>query len=101
MWSRNTAYAEANALECPDKITDQGHQRVLERASVFEGPPEELADLIPVAERWDLEPYQGTDRSLYLVCRYKQTNTTVTNIIPSYMRECTTSRAAKPAISCH
>lgn len=50
---------------------------MLDNASLFDGPPDQMTDLIPVsdktADRWDLA---GVDP--YLVCRYKGTSEVVT-----------------------
>lgn len=67
----------SHRFECPSALSDGRQSYVLDNASLFDGPPEQLADLIPVqgktADRWDLT---GVDP--YLVCRYKGTDKVVT-----------------------
>lgn len=56
---------------------------LLESASVFDGPPEKLAELMPdfATLEWDLSAGQESARargeSIYLVCKYKGTKSTV------------------------
>jgi hypothetical protein len=63
-------------FECPSTLSD-GHQiHALNNASLFDGPPEQMADLTPAsgkADRWDLT---GIDP--YLVCRYRGLDKVVT-----------------------
>jgi len=64
-------------FECPHVLSDGHQNHVFNNASLFDGPPEQMANLVPVpgktADRWDLT---GVDP--YLVCRYKGTNHVVT-----------------------
>ena len=57
---------------CPSSISDAGVSHELVRASLFDGPPEELADLIPVPagamDQWRLDRVDP-----YLVCRFRGT----------------------------
>jgi hypothetical protein len=92
--------AAAEQTMCPEDIEDAGKRYRLERASVFDGPPEELADLIPVNGRWDLLPYRATDRKLYLVCRYKNTKAVNTMVIPTNARQCVQAGSAKIRVAC-
>lgn len=56
---------------------------LLESASVFDGPPEKLVELMPdfATLEWDLSAGQKSARahgqSIYLVCKYKGTKSTV------------------------
>jgi hypothetical protein len=69
--------APAHRFECPSTLSDGPKHYALDNASLFDGPPEQMADLIPVsgktADRWDLT---GVDP--YLVCRYQGTDKVVT-----------------------
>ncbi|MEX3853341.1 STY0301 family protein [Paraburkholderia sp. BR10923] len=62
-------------FKCPSVLSAGGQHHVLDNASLFDGPPEEEADLIPepgkTSDQWDLT---GVDP--YLVCRYHGTNST-------------------------
>jgi hypothetical protein len=57
---------------------------LLESASVFDGPPEKLVELMPdfATLEWDLSAGQERARergeSIYLVCKYKGSKNTVT-----------------------
>ncbi|WP_429445913.1 STY0301 family protein [Paraburkholderia sp. WC7.3g] len=63
-------------FKCPNVLSTEGQHHVLDNASLFDGPPEHEADLIPASgktsDQWDLT---GVDP--YLVCRYHGTNSTV------------------------
>lgn len=69
--------ATPHRFECPRSVSDGHQNHVLDNASLFDGPPEQMADLIPAqgktADRWDLT---GVDP--YLVCKYKGTDKVVT-----------------------
>ncbi len=62
---------------CPQRLVDRGRAHALNNASLFDGPPSEMADLIPVTiggrDVWDLDRIDP-----YLVCRYSNTAKTVT-----------------------
>ncbi|PPQ34471.1 STY0301 family protein [Rhodopila globiformis] len=66
-------------VRCPPLL--EGHAYA--RASVFDGPPEEQADLVPDdqrggVDRWEVGFIFRTRRAPYLVCRYRGTERTVT-----------------------
>ncbi len=69
--------AQAAPVACPARISDAGVKHVLFTASLFDGPPERMVDLMPddvgTMGRWLLD-----DIDPYLVCRYKGTQKTVT-----------------------
>jgi hypothetical protein len=69
--------ANAAPVRCPASLTDAGVRHVLANASLYDGPPEQMADLIPVpsghVDRWSLD---GQDP--YLVCKYDGTAKTAT-----------------------
>jgi hypothetical protein len=78
----------APATSCPPKHWDGKDTASLDTASVFEGPPRNLVDLMPdlTTSEWDLTMGQERARargdSMYLVCRYKRMMATVTLKIP-------------------
>lgn len=65
----------AGHFECPPALPQDASHRLV-NASLFDGPPEQLADLVPEraasVDRWDLD---GVDP--YLVCRYGATARTI------------------------
>lgn len=78
----------APVTACPPEHRDGKHTGSLETASVFDGPPRNLVDLMPdlATSEWDLSMGQEHARargdSMYLVCRYKRIKATVTLKIP-------------------
>lgn len=62
---------------CPQQIVDQGKTHILHGASIFDTPPSNMADLVPVTaedrDTWDLDRIDP-----YLVCHYSKTARTVT-----------------------
>jgi hypothetical protein len=80
--------ALASEIHCPSIQRIQGKSQPLDSASVFSGPPEELAELMPDLEtsEWDLARDQQAakerSQSLYFVCRYKNSKRTVSLPIP-------------------
>ena len=69
--------AAAGPVDCPHAIADAAGSHVLNNASVYDGPPDEMADLEPSmsgnVDRWDLD---GVDP--YLVCRFQGTSRVMT-----------------------
>jgi hypothetical protein len=72
-----TGTASAAPIACPARMNDVGSWHILVNASLYDGPPDQMADLIPVAvgsvDRWSLDHVDP-----YLVCRYEGTAKTVT-----------------------
>ena len=72
-----TMGAVAAPAICPSSLRDGGSRHRLVNASLFDGLPSEMADLIPVAvgdvDRWDLDSVDP-----YLVCRFGGTAKVVT-----------------------
>lgn len=91
-----TAHAALAAplTECPPQHRDGKQTGLLESASVFDGPPQNLADLIPNLATlvWDLSTSQEQARargdSMYLVCKYQRIKGTVTLKIPYEATSC-------------
>ena len=71
------ACAGAAPATCPASISGGGVSRQLVNASLFDGPPEEMAGLVPVSagamDRWALDRVDP-----YLVCRFQGTQTIMT-----------------------
>jgi hypothetical protein len=73
------AHSSAHAASwiCPQTLSPGRVTHTLDNASLFDGPPADLADLIPVPagayDEWNL---QSVDP--FLVCRYKGTVKTIT-----------------------
>src|ERR1700760_1671016 len=97
MWLSETSIAfgmlvlaggQPHQLQCSPALSDHGRWHQLSGASVFDGPPEDLADLIPDHGRWDLVPYQSTGRQIFVVCRYFGTSASQTWAIPFQASEC-------------
>lgn len=69
--------SSAARVTCPAGVVEGGARHVLVNASLFDGPPDQEADLVPESggnvDRWSLE---GIDP--YLVCKYKNTVKTIT-----------------------
>lgn len=76
--------ASAQLTVCPQTHNDGRKTGKLENASVYDGPPEMLVDLMPDLETatWDISLAQSDVRqrgvSMYLVCRYTRIETPVT-----------------------
>lgn len=79
---------------CPQTLRDGDKVGELADADVFQGPPEENASLMPSlgTAEWKLAGYQQNAKergeSLYLICRYAGTTTTVALEIPQSARVC-------------
>ena len=73
---------------CPQQHGEGKHTGFLGNASVFDGAPEKLVELMPdlATLEWDLSTGQEYARaggnSMYLVCKYKGIKSTVTLKIP-------------------
>ncbi len=65
--STPAAIAVASSTTCP--LTIDRHRLV--GVNVFEGPPAELAVIIPVEGQWKLDYAPGTHYQFYLGCRYE------------------------------
>ena len=80
---------------CPQSIEDGSQSYTLNDASLFDGPPEELADLEPDNEGemvWSLPDYQNSaqqrEQALYFVCKYSKTTKTLTLTVPQAATTC-------------
>ena len=69
--------AAAAPATCPSSVSDAGSRHRLVNASLYDGPPNEMADLIPVTagdvDRWNLDSVDP-----YLVCKFDGTTKVVT-----------------------
>jgi hypothetical protein len=88
--------APANAtVTCPQTWRDHNASFSFSRASVFEGDPRELADLIPVHGEWDLSQYGSNRGPFFLVCRYEGTDHTISIRLPREIQICKQGSQAK------
>ena len=117
MWSCRLAFASlfliagsthAEEAKCP------AHQgiNVLASATLFDGPPSEMASLTPDISRgsgdhayssWDVRYLFDAGRKLYLVCQYAGTEKTTTIKVDKKVKQCIyrTHTAHTPAeLSC-
>ena len=84
----------APRIDCPQLHSADGKTRSLAGASVFEGTPQSLVDLVPDlnTSEWDISMNQRSARSsgesMYLVCRYQGLAATVTLQIPGGATSC-------------
>jgi hypothetical protein len=71
------AAAAAPPATCPSSITEGARKHVLDNASLYDGPPSEMADLMPVragaVDRWSLG-----NADPYLICKFSGTSKVVT-----------------------
>ncbi|WP_263140541.1 STY0301 family protein [Pseudomonas sp. RIT-PI-AD] len=91
------AHAE---IACPAKAAAGG---VLSGAEVFDGPPEELASLVPDGEdgvSWDLKGYHDSPRELYLVCEYAD-GAKQNMLLPKDVSECTVQGKGEVSARCN
>ena len=96
------------SVACPDQQRVGSKIAPLTTADVFQGPPDKHASMIPDLEtsEWQLAGYQENSKargeSLYLVCRYKGTKSTVTIRIPESATSCKVAGARHgTAAECH
>lgn len=76
VWVFPAAAVAGAPMSCPALLRDGAQAHALDRASVFDGPPAELADLEPQTigqyDVWKLD-----DVDPFLVCRYLKTGKTI------------------------
>lgn len=96
----------AAGVQCPATLQDGGKPHALTNASLFEGPPEQLADLMPDSDnaiRWALPDYQQSARArgtaLYLVCRYAKTRQTTTLQVPPDAKSCAVTGGRRKTVA--
>ena len=101
-----TAYADVScpmAIEVEEKLVapqpgwtegQSGLPTELAGISVFDGPPEELAELVPDDGahagdmRSDIWNLPRNDRGYWLTCRYSSTTVTLTRQLPATVTRC-------------
>jgi hypothetical protein len=88
LYGMTTGVAYAATVRCPPTIMVNGHRHPLAGADLFDGPPAELASLIPVNGRWDLASIRGTAGDFYLVCKFKDAAATRTIAVPKAVTAC-------------
>ncbi|EOV8839179.1 STY0301 family protein [Cronobacter dublinensis] len=88
-----TAWAEK--IQCPDSLTEKNHSHRLNLVDVFEGPPEELASLLPDTDDemvWTLSDSQNYAKAhntaVFLVCQYQGTAKKITLKVPASAKKC-------------
>ncbi|MES2129782.1 MAG: STY0301 family protein [Pseudomonadota bacterium] len=92
-WAMCWARAEPKAV-CPQKVPVDGIVRPLVNASLFDGPPEALVELMPDLSNsvWNLGSFQHAQRErkthFYLVCQYKGSEKQVILEIPYSAKFC-------------
>jgi len=69
-------------LTCPAHDADRGKKHDLDHVSIFDGDPDDQADLAPDEGKWNLTDYRRDDRELFLVCYYKKGGGPKTFLIP-------------------
>jgi hypothetical protein len=91
------AVAVTQALAAPQPGWTAGLDKLpmeVASISVFEGPPEELADLIPddgkdaADTRSDIWNLPQSDRGYWLVCHYSSTTVTLARQLPATVTRC-------------
>lgn len=114
MWSNSLAVvltfaAAASAMaaptvKCPGYIQEQGVVRKLADAQVFQGPPSEKVELVPVAGNWELADIEGTGsrKPFNLICQYGGTSTVRAAILPKGVVACIlTAKHGGTQVVCH
>ena len=95
------AHAEsASSISCPTTITQ--HRHALKGARLFDGPPEELTELVPDHEgdgTWDISGYRNSDRTLILVCDYAKGKSQALRV-PKTASSCAIRGHKKITVSC-
>jgi hypothetical protein len=81
------AHAE-ETLRCPDTLKIDSKDHALGEISLYDGPPEQMADLVPDYNGWNLLDYRTEERELYLVCHYAGTKKTQKFLVPRSMSAC-------------
>lgn len=97
--------AQAEKINCPETLKESNKTYTMNYVSLFMGPPEEKADLMPDtldAWVWTLKDYQDYvkehNTSLFLVCRYKGIDKTVTIKVPAAAKKCLAHYGKKDAV---
>lgn len=80
--------AHAAPISCPPEIQVSGVERSLSNANVFDGPPVELASLVPVNGVWDTKVEDSATGQYYLVCEYAGTSSIMTIPLPTKIKAC-------------
>ncbi len=86
--------ARASTTSCPAYIGEKGAYHPLTDASVYDGPPAQLADLEPTDAGWDLSSLKDSPRPVFLVCKYRGSQATRTLEIPKGTAGCSMAEHA-------
>ena len=81
--------ARAATTSCPAFVSDGGVTHPLTDASVFDGPPSQLADVEPTDRGWDFRFYRNSPRPIFLVCKYRGSRATRTLQVAKDTATCT------------
>jgi hypothetical protein len=90
----------AATVRCPPSITINGHRHPLAGADLFDGPPAQLASLIPVHGRWDLASIRVPTRDFFLVCKFKDAAATRTVAVPKTAAACAIQGTSVITVTC-
>ncbi|EPX1410389.1 STY0301 family protein [Cronobacter sakazakii] len=93
MFFSGAAWAEK--IQCPTTLTEKNHVHRLHLVDVFEGPPEELASLLPDTDDemiWTLSDSQNYAKAhhtaVFLECQYQGTAKKITLKVPASAKKC-------------
>ena len=94
--------ARAATTSCPAYVSEAGATHPLSDASVYDGPPSQLADLEPTDGGWDLTSLRNSPRPIYLVCKYRGTTVSRALEVPKGTAGCAiTEHAGATRITCN
>ena len=88
-----SAAAAAENFSCPHFTLASGKQIKARSLSVFDGPPAELAELVP--DNADTDPkdpyywtFSGQETAVWVVCHYRNTSQTQQFALPKAFKKC-------------
>ena len=101
----SSGIAHAEKINCPETLKENNKTYIMNYVSLFMGPPEEKADVMPDtldAWVWTLKDYQDYvkehNTSLFLVCGYKGTDKTTIIKVPADAKKCSAHYGKKEAV---
>lgn len=99
--------AAAENFSCPLLTLASGKQIKAQTLSVFDGPPAEMAELVPDnADTNAKDPYywifSGQEKTVWVVCHYKDNKQTQQFALPKAFKKCQVAgrRNAGSSLSC-
>jgi hypothetical protein len=91
----------AAEVSCPPEIQVSGTWHSLNNASMFDGPPAELASQVPVNGVWDTRIEDSATGKYYLVCEYAGTSSKTSIPITAQITACEFGGTQKnPQVTC-